>query len=384
MSIITSPRRVEQPTAVQQGRAAVPWATVLTLATVLAFADGFWVTSLRGAVGAIERTQSPFVSWLRESTVVLPVYAFAVLGALMLARRWFGPVLRARTVVATGLLVVAAATLVGVTETVVSAVYDYRLQTSQLQMMDAMRALCSKSCLAERQHSTYVAHVQGVLLIGRWMVLTNLVLVAWIVAMWGGRVKLASTRSGTAATAAATPGRSNGVRDLRLLLVGALAASAAVHIAVVPEHLTEWGAAGMFFIVLSVWELAVAGMLLARLEERLMLLAAAAVSAGPLVVWLYSRTAGLPFGPEAGTPEAIGLPDLLACALELASLVVALVLLVAPAWARRRRPASAHATALVALALAAATLIGVAGVGLSNFDVFGVSVGASSDAHGHG
>ena len=48
--------------------ATCPWLTVLPLAVVLAFADGFWVTSLRGAVGAIERTQSPFASWLREST----------------------------------------------------------------------------------------------------------------------------------------------------------------------------------------------------------------------------------------------------------------------------------------------------------------------------
>ena len=54
-------RRGEMP-----GRPAVPWATVLPLAVLMAYADGFWLTSLRGAVGAIERTQEPFATWLRS------------------------------------------------------------------------------------------------------------------------------------------------------------------------------------------------------------------------------------------------------------------------------------------------------------------------------
>ena len=34
----------------------VSWLTVLPPAIMLAYADGFWMLSLRGAVGAIERT----------------------------------------------------------------------------------------------------------------------------------------------------------------------------------------------------------------------------------------------------------------------------------------------------------------------------------------
>ena len=83
-----------QPTEHARARLAVPWLTVLPLAIVMAYADGFWMVALRGAVGAIERTQEPFTSWWRESTLGLPLYVFAVLGALMLAMRWFGPVLR--------------------------------------------------------------------------------------------------------------------------------------------------------------------------------------------------------------------------------------------------------------------------------------------------
>ena len=44
---------------------AVPWFTVVPLAVVMAYATGFWLVSLRGAIGAIERTQEPFASWLR-------------------------------------------------------------------------------------------------------------------------------------------------------------------------------------------------------------------------------------------------------------------------------------------------------------------------------
>src|SRR6187551_2667857 len=72
----------------------VPWLTVVPLAVVLAYADGFWMITLRGAVGSIGRTGQPFVSWLRESTLLLPVFVLAVLGALALAARLFGPVLR--------------------------------------------------------------------------------------------------------------------------------------------------------------------------------------------------------------------------------------------------------------------------------------------------
>ena len=90
----------------RRGRSGVPWLTVVPLAVVLAYADGFWIISLREAVGAIERTGQPFANWLRESTLAVPLFVLAVLGALTLALRWFGPVLRKpRTVLATALLV---------------------------------------------------------------------------------------------------------------------------------------------------------------------------------------------------------------------------------------------------------------------------------------
>src|SRR3954454_475705 len=93
------------------GSQAVPWWTVVFLAVLMAYADGFWLISLRGAVGAIERTQEPFAAWLRESTAFLPVFVLAVLAALTLALRWLGPAPSRRRTAAAALLVVAAGTL---------------------------------------------------------------------------------------------------------------------------------------------------------------------------------------------------------------------------------------------------------------------------------
>jgi hypothetical protein len=370
MTVLSTTERVEQARAVPRTRYVVPWRTVATLAIVLSFADGFWLTSLRGAVGAIERTQSPFASFLRESTFLLPAYAIAVLGALTLARRWFGPELRRpRAVLTTAVLVAVAGTLLAVVVTATSSAYDYHLQSTQLQHMHAMNDT-TRRMLELRQAATLHAHVQGVVLISRWLLLTNAVLVAWVVAMWGGRLKVSETRG---AREGASLLGSDRAHQVRLLLVGALVGSAAIHAAVVPEHLAEWSAAGLFFMVLTMWELAVAGMLLARLEERTMLLAAVLVSVLPLALWLVSRTVGLPFGPEPGEVEAIGLADCMACLLEIASLVAAGLLLLRGRALRLRAPLSAHGSALVVLVLLTVTLLGVAGVGLSWFDVFDLS-----------
>jgi hypothetical protein len=369
-----------------RGPRAVPWGTVAALAVVLAYADGYWLVSLQGAVGAIGRTQHPFATWLRESTVVLPVFGFAVLGAQTLALRWFGPEPdRTRTVVATALLVVASGTAVGLAAIVASSAFDYRLQSAHLQLaqgMSSMYGRCDSSCLANQERDTLEAHVRGVLLVSRWVLLTNLMLVAWVTAIMGGRIRLTTVTGPRCALGEPEQITGGSVAQVRHLLVGALMASAAIHVAVIPQHQTEWTAAGLFFILLSAAELAIAGLLLARVR-RTVLLAAAAISIGPLVLWLYSRTAGMPFGPEPGTPESLGVPDCLACALEVASLLGAVSLLRSSRSLARRSPLSPHVEGLAVLALISVTTVGVSGTGLSWFDAFGVSSGQPATGMNH-
>jgi hypothetical protein len=113
------------------------------------------------------------------------------------------------------------------------------------------------------------------------------------------------------------------------------------------------------------------------------LYAAAAISIGPLLLWLCSRTIGLPFGPEPGAPEGVGVPDCMACALEVISLAAAVLLLRPRRWLARRPSASTHVRGLAALALVSVTAVGVATTGLGWFDAFDVSSSQSTTGTGH-
>lgn len=357
-----------------RGRQAVPWLTVASLSVVMAYADGFWMMSLRGAVGAIERTDEPFASWLRESSLLLPVFVLAVLGALTLALRRFGPVLRRSSTVLTALLVAAAGTAVGIALITISAAHDYQLQFSQLQLIGSMSHTCPEGgCLALQEQASIGLQMRAVGYGSGMLLVTNLVLVGWVVAVRGGRLDVTRTPRRTA----------RGGMDLRqLFLVAALFGGAAIHAAVVPEHLNEWAGAGIFFAGLAVAQVAV-GLLSFGRQQRAVLLTVAAVSIVPLALWVCSRTVGLPFGPAAGAPEMAGLPDIAAGILELSTLLVAVALLRAKGRPPTDQAASAHIRSLALVAVIAVTALGLAGSGLASLGDVGSSEGQSVLAPHH-
>lgn len=358
-------------------RQAVPWLTVLPLAAVMAYADGFWMVSLRGAVGAIERTQEPFASWLRESTATLPVFVLAVLAAVTLAMRWFGPALsRPSKFIATGLLIAAAGTLAGMAQLAVNSAWDYALQH---RLMGAMHHAATGSSVSDLDQASLtvqlvsIAYGSGILLV------TNVVLTGWVVAMRGGRMDISRAQR--------RPARTAPIGLSRLLVAVALFGSAAIHGAVIPGHLDHWAPAGAFFLVLALAELILGLRMLGR-HHRGALPAVAAASAVPLALWLWSRTAGLPFGPEAGVPELVGLADIAACILELATLVVAIVLLRGgnalpgrKGATAARPPASAHLRSITALAAIAVGVLGMAGTVPGWFGEAGSASDISHSAH---
>jgi hypothetical protein len=333
-------------------RSAVPWLTVIPLALVMAYADGFWVVSLRGAVGAIERSQTPFESWLRESTLLVPAFAFAVLAALTLTLRWFAPMLsRTKTRLVAGLMIVAAGTLTGVVELAASAAYDYHLQAQQLSERHAM-ASCAEACRAQQLHDTLALDVRAVFYGIGILLVTNLVLVAWVVALRGGRLDLTATHP-RMTRALSHVGQ---VDDLRLLLAAGLIGSAVVHAA----------------------ELALAGLVLVR-PGRLVLLATVAASLGALALWLYPGAVRPPFGPESGVAVHAGLADSVAALLALGTLLAGILLLRAgPGQSRLFQ--SPHASRLLLVAIIAVTALGLGGSGLAWVDMSGSGVAVGQAA----
>lgn len=382
----TSTQSVAVPDVTAVRRPAVPWATVVPLAVVLAYADGFWVTSMRGAVGPVGRGQGPFTTWWHQSTVLVPLYACAVIGAFALAlghaRRSGRP--RPRVLV-TGLLVAVAATLVAVTVMAAGAAYDYHVQSGDLERMGAMRGDCRADCLERLRHDTMWLQVRATALGAGLLLLTNVGVVSWVVMLFGGRLDPARRLhgrvarripSGTQVPDGASPLRrlrskpAGADAELRLLLAATLVGGAVIHLAVVPEHLEEWPAAGAFFIALTALQASAAPMVLRRCGRAVMMIVAAG-SAGPVVMWAWSRAYGLPIGPEPGVPEPVGLPDCAAGVLEVAAVVLAVVLVArahrpAPAG---RRAASGHLGGLAVTAVLAVTVIGVAATQEGWFDL---------------
>jgi hypothetical protein len=113
-------------------------------------------------------------------------------------------------------------------------------------------------------------------------------------------------------TQRAAPGEQGGIRATLSLLSGA---AAAIHFAVIGDHFDEYWAFGVFFLVVA-WFQAAWAVLVVAYPSRPLLLIGAIVNAAIVAVWLWSRTAGLPIGPEAGEPEAAQFIDVVATVAE--------------------------------------------------------------------
>ncbi|MGZ8801260.1 MAG: hypothetical protein ACXWZL_01200 [Mycobacterium sp.] len=142
--------------------------------------------------------------------------------------------------------------------------------------------------------------------------------------------------------------------------------AAVIHFAVTPAHWLDWLPSGIFFASIAVFQLIWA--LLAWTRPPAILLAAGVIAnAGFAALWVWSRTAGEPFGPNAGEPEAVQAAGICALLLE-----CYIVMGAAWAWFRgdRAEPVSSVGSALVLLG--ANTVVAVA-----------VTAGVASGLQGH-
>jgi hypothetical protein len=148
---------------------------------------------------------------------------------------------------------------------------------------------------------------------------------------------------------------------LRLTIVLTLVGAAVIHAKVTPEHFEEWVAAGVFFIVITALQAALAAALLLS-RRRGLYLTALIISAATVMLWLVSRITGLPFGPNSGTPEEMGRPDIVSTILEVATMGATLPLLrnATPLNRPGRSGARWAFVAVVAVMVAAATWFALA------------------------
>ena len=130
------------------------------------------------------------------------------------------------------------------------------------------------------------------------------------------------------------------------------AAAATIHFAVIPPHWDEYVPFAVLFAVTGAFQLLWAAAVLVR-PDRPILLAGAIVNLGVAAAWVLSRTAGMPIGPEAWTPEAVGFADVAATLFELGVAAGSFALLSSAA-----RPLEARTTRVGAQL--GATAIGIA------------------------
>jgi hypothetical protein len=163
-------------------------------------------------------------------------------------------------------------------------------------------------------------------------------------------------------------------------LLAALSAGAAfIHFAVSGEHYDLSWLHGSFFAAIAWLQIAFAVGVILRPNRRL-LVAGVVLNAGIIGVWAMSRIWGVPIGPEAWTPETVGLADVLSSAFEAAIVALSLAVIVRPALASQRlRPA----VALPGVAAAALGVAVVSSMAVAPAFAAGHSHGSAADGHTH-
>ncbi|MCH7233006.1 hypothetical protein L0U85_19415 [Glycomyces sp. L485] len=160
------------------------------------------------------------------------------------------------------------------------------------------------------------------------------------------------------------PSRSHRDRtETRLARVMAALASAAagiIHAAAVDPHWSEWALAGLLFLGMAFFQIAWAALII-PFGNRFMSVAGVMANLGFLGLWGLSRIRGVPFGPHANVPEAVGVADALTTALEVV-VIVSLLWSLLPRERHGVLSAAGYraAVAVAVLALGTAVMPGVA------------------------
>ncbi len=169
------------------------------------------------------------------------------------------------------------------------------------------------------------------------------------------------------------PSLSRGAADKLAVAAACTAGAGVLHASVIAEHLEEYWLFGAFFIVSAALQLGWAAALLWR-PSRTHLALGLLGNGTIVVIWILSRTAGLPVGPESWTPEELAAADVVATVLEVAAIYVIYVLI---RIATPTGSVSTRATSRVSRVIAVVVAIAVGWIVIQD------ESGAASDACRH-
>lgn len=138
----------------------------------------------------------------------------------------------------------------------------------------------------------------------------------------------APTASGTAPVqASARAGSSSGVVGAAVYAASGLSLAAAlIHLWVAPNHFNEWWAHAAFFLFVALAQ-GLFAVLLIRWPGRTLSLAGIFGNLALVLLYIVSRTAGIPLGPHAGRVEEASVLGMAATAAEVSIAVLLLALL---------------------------------------------------------
>ena len=149
------------------------------------------------------------------------------------------------------------------------------------------------------------------------------------------------------------------------LAAGLSVGAAAIHNAVIPEHLAEDPLIGLAFVVMTVLQLGW-GLVYLAVPRAAIAVIGLLVNDGMVALWTWTRILGLPFGPETNRPEPVAFIDLTATFLEVA-LIVLLAVRLAPQARRLLARPLRFGDAAIATGFGVILIATVSGVAITGF-----------------
>ena len=111
-----------------------------------------------------------------------------------------------------------------------------------------------------------------------------------------------------------------------VVLAGLATTAALIHISAAAQHLAESWVLGVFFVLVGAGQLLVGCWIYRHPRDTRARAVGATASIIVALLWIFSRTTGLPFGPDRGAVTSVGVADTIATVQELTFAAIALPL----------------------------------------------------------